>query len=77
MSAKLADNLRKVINNEITGPYTPTIEKVADNYLRKIRISFKKDRFLKENKVRLKESINLFEKSSSYDGHISTDVDPL
>ena len=77
MSAKLADNLRKVINNEITGPYTPTIEKVADNYLRKLRISLKKDRFLKENKVRLKESINLFEKSSSYDGHISTDVDPL
>ena len=77
MSLKLANILRRVINNDIIGPYSPTIEKVADNYLRKIRISFKKDRFLKENKFHLKESIKTFEKSSNYDGHISIDVDPL
>ena len=60
----------------ITGPYTPVVDKVADQYLRKIRICLPKDKNLSASKNRIKDIISEFEKSRRYDGHIIIDVDP-
>ena len=68
---KTADNLPM-----ITGPYAPMVDKVADNFIRTIRISLRKDRQLTLHKKRIAEAIRNFEKSMKYDGHISINVDP-
>ncbi|MGM9736195.1 MAG: primosomal protein N' [Candidatus Cryptobacteroides sp.] len=60
----------------VTGPYTPIPDKLADNYLRMIRISLRKDRNLKKGKEILKDTVNEFEKNMGYDGHIIMNVDP-
>lgn len=61
---------------EITGPYSPAVDKVADQYIRTIRINLKKDRRLSENKKSISEAIQKFEKERRYDGHITVNVDP-
>ena len=66
----------KLIQWNITGPYTPVVDKVADQYLRKIRICLPKDKNLSASKNRIKDIISEFEKSRRYDGHITIDVDP-
>lgn len=76
MATRLAQTLMESISQTVTGPYTPAVDRIADSHIRKIRISLKKDRFLKAEKLRLKESVRLFEKESGYDGHITLDVDP-
>lgn len=73
MASRLAAHLKGF---ELTGPYSPVIDKVADRYIRKIRISMKKDRNLNSEKLRLNNSIRDFEKKNRYDGHIVIDVDP-
>ena len=73
MSHRLAQALS---GYNLTGPYTPGVSKVADRYLRKIRLSLKKDRNLVALKERLKKLISDFEKGQKYDGHITIDVDP-
>jgi primosomal protein N' (replication factor Y) len=60
----------------VTGPYSPVIDKIADQYIRTIRISLKKDRDLRKHKIALREIIASFEKAEKYTGHISIDVDP-
>ena len=60
----------------VTGPYSPVIDKIADQYIRTIRISLKKDRDLRKHKIALCEIIASFEKAEKYTGHISIDVDP-
>ena len=61
---------------EITGPYSPAVDKVADQFIRTIRINLKKDRRLSENKKAICEAILKFEKERRYDGHITVNVDP-
>jgi primosomal protein N' (replication factor Y) len=61
---------------EMTGPYAPVVDKVADLYIRRIRISLKKDRNLSVHKHKLNDMISLFVKKHRYDGHITIDVDP-
>lgn len=73
MTGRLAARLHEY---NIAGPYTPVVDKVADQHIRKIRISFNKDRFLVMNKENLKETISAFEKEMKYDSHITIDVDP-
>ena len=75
MSLRLAEELRKVLPG-ITGPYSPLPDKVADQYIRCIRISLAKDRNLSVHKESLTKTINTFEKENKYTGHISIDVDP-
>ena len=75
MSFRLAEELRKVLPG-ITGPYAPLPDKVADQYIRCIRISLAKDRNLSVHKESLTKTINTFEKKNKYTGHISIDVDP-
>lgn len=73
MSSRLAGRLQ---NHMPTGPYAPVVDKVADRYIRKIRLSLRKDRQLTRHKVSILETIRKFEKESGYEGHITIDVDP-
>lgn len=61
---------------DATGPYAPAVDKVADNHIRVIRISLKKDRHLPERKATIKKAVASLEKEYRYDGHITINVDP-
>ena len=61
---------------DMTGPYAPVVDKIADQHIRRIRISLKKDRNLSAYKQKLNETVSLFVKKHRYDGHITIDVDP-
>ena len=86
MSEALANVLKKAFpaapasgllsSEQVTGPYRPVVDRIADQHIRKLRVSLKKDRNLTSNKKLLKETIAAFEKDRKYDGHISIDVDP-
>ena len=73
MSAKLADTLQQSFTCVL---YRPVIDKIADQHIRKIRVSFQKDKALTSNKKALKNAVISFEKERKYDGHITIDVDP-
>ena len=73
MSAKLADTLQQSFTCVL---YRPVIDKIADQHIRKIRVSFQKDKALTSNKKALKNALISFEKERKYDGHITIDVDP-
>ena len=60
----------------VIGPYAPVVDKIADQYIRTIRVSLKKDRDLRKHKNALRGIIAAFEKAEKYAGHISLDVDP-
>lgn len=74
MALRLSDTLGR--DFQMTGPYAPAVSKIADMHIRKIRLTLKKDRMLKDNKTLLTEKICSFEKDQKYDGHIIIDVDP-
>ena len=61
---------------EITYPYSPMPDKIADQHIRCMRVSMAKDRMLNKNKSLLRSIIAEFEKERKYTGHIVTDVDP-
>ena len=73
MAAILSSNLNAF---NVCGPYSPVINKISDQHIRKIRISLKKDKNLVEKKKLFKETVRTFEKDNKYDNHISIDVDP-
>jgi primosomal protein N' (replication factor Y) len=74
MASALSQTLAGSFN--ITGPYAPAIDKVADEHIRIIRLSMKKDRSLSANKKSVLRIVQSFEKSRRYDGHININVDP-
>ena len=76
ISNKLAARLRMAFPELVTGPYSPAVDRIADQHIRKIRLSLKKDRSLSQNKSLIKTLISSFEKECRYDGHITLDVDP-
>jgi primosomal protein N' (replication factor Y) len=76
MAARLAEEIRKSATQIVTGPYSPVIDRIADNHIRTIRISLRKDRNLKCSKAMLKNLIRDFEKDNRYDGHIVINADP-
>lgn len=76
MSGRLAEVLMKYDNLQVAGPYAPMVDKVADQYIRLIRISLRKDRSLRSAKTELRAVITKFEKEGRYDGHITVNVDP-
>ena len=65
-----------ILSDPVTGPYSPVIDRTEDENIRKIRLTLKKDKMLTANKKALAETINCFEKSYRYTGHITIDVDP-
>jgi primosomal protein N' (replication factor Y) len=83
MVGKLAAELKAHISktaqsgpDRLTGPYSPVVDKVADQHIRTIRLSLKKDRTLTSEKEKLRKAVNVFEKENRYDGHITINVDP-
>ena len=74
---RMAGRLRRKLGNmNITGPYKPSVSKVADKHIQMLRISLAKDRNLKSNKENIRNAILNFEKENRYDGHITINVDP-
>lgn len=86
MSGELADLFKKrfgmrpgaiaLPGSPVTGPYAPAVDRVADQFIRCIRISLRKDRHLKDGKQAVKDIIRQFEKDRKYEDHIIIDVDP-
>ena len=60
----------------LSGPYTPAVDKIADEYIRAMRISLKKDRNLVSGKRDIMDIVQKFEKANKYSGHITLNVDP-
>ena len=73
MAGKL---MRKLGGLNITGPYKPSVSKVADKHIQMLRISLAKDRNLTRHKEKIRSTIQSFEKENRYDGHITLNVDP-
>lgn len=65
-----------IMNDPVTGPFSPAVDKVADQHIRCIRISLRKDRSLSGRKGTLKNMVREFEKVNHYEGHITINVDP-
>ena len=83
MSSRLASQIRAarpsadgLLNDTVTGPYAPAVDRIADMHIRTIRVSLKKNRQLSYEKAALKDIVSHFEKSEKYDGHIIINVDP-
>ena len=86
MVSRLAATLRQVFKapagqgllaaSPITGPYSPVVDKVNEEYIRCIRVSMRKDRTLASNKAVLNETVSKFEKDQKYSGYITLNVDP-
>ena len=76
MAGKLADMLTKRFGMAFSGPYTPAVDKIADEHIRAMRISLKKDKKLVSGKKDIMEIVQKFEKANKYSGHIILNVDP-
>lgn len=72
----LTSGKESLLGSPVTGPYVPVVDKVADRYIRTIRVCFKKDRNLSRSKAAVRNIIQDFEKKRKYDGHITINVDP-
>ena len=73
----LARRLAAALPVPAVGPYTPVVDKVADNYIRQIRISLPRDKELIGRKRAVWEAVCRFEKENKYFSHITVDVDPV
>ena len=62
---------------EVSPLYAPAVDKVRDEYVRVVRVSFPKDRVLSENKAALLQRVKAFAAERKYDAHIKIDVDPI
>jgi primosomal protein N' (replication factor Y) len=84
MAMRLGNIMRKhfepagtpMLGGPVTGPYAPVVDRIADQHIRTIRISLRKDRNLAKGKETIRTAIREFEKSQKYDGHITINVDP-
>jgi primosomal protein N' (replication factor Y) len=84
MAMRLGNIMRKhfepagtpILGGPVTGPYAPVVDRIADQHIRTIRISLRKDRNLAKGKETIRTAIKEFEKSQKYDGHITINVDP-
>lgn len=83
-AVRMSEALREILTRVLTpvcspviiGPYAPEVEKIADNHIRRIRVTMKKDRRLAPGKEAVRKAIASFEKERRYDGHITVNVDP-
>ena len=72
----MAETLYSDTRNTVVGPFSPSVNKVADNHIRTIRICLRKDKNLPVHKKALIDTLKAFEKENRYMGHISVNVDP-
>ena len=76
-AVRMAEHVAKEIRTgTVTGPYTPSVGKIADQHIRVIRINLPKDRNLKSNKEAIAATIQEIERRRKYSGHITVNVDP-
>ncbi len=61
----------------LVGPYAPVVDRIADEYIRQLRIMLPRDPSLSGRKEALAASVNRFEKARRYTGHLAVDVDPV
>ena len=76
MAEKLTEALMETGYGQITGPYEPSVSRIADQHIRCLRISLRKDRNLRSAKSGIWNSVKEFEKACRYEGHIVLNVDP-
>lgn len=89
-SAALAKCLREVLAENVTrqflnpdgpqilGPVHPQVDRIADEHIRQIRISLRRDSTLSDKKALIRRTITDFEKNHlKSGGHIIIDVDPV
>lgn len=74
MASRLAASFADVA--DVTGPYPPAVDKVADRHVRTIRLNLKKDRQLYERKDAIRRIVNDFEKAHGRECHVTVNVDP-
>ena len=72
----MAETLYSDTRNTVVGPFSPAVNKVADNHIRTIRICLRKDKNLPVHKKALIDTLKALEKENRYMGHISVNVDP-
>lgn len=79
---RMAERLARTLSScgisaaSLTGPYSPSIDRIADQHIRAIRINLKKGPTLSQEKKAVKKAIDRFGKDMKYEGHITINVDP-
>lgn len=85
MAAGLAARLKGIFTESsmtdvsyepVSAPFRPPVDKVADHYIRTVRVTLKKDRLLHGYKKSVAATVVSFEKDNRYPNHITIDVDP-
>lgn len=85
MAAGLAARLKGIFTESsmtdvsyepVSAPFRPPVDKVADHYIRTVRVTLKKDRLLHGYKKSVAATVASFEKDNRYPNHITIDVDP-
>ena len=66
-----------LLSNCIVGPYAPVVDRIADEYIREIRLMLPRDSALQARKTALSSRVTAFERDRRYNGHIVIDVDPV
>ena len=61
----------------VVGPYPPAVDRQSDIFLRHLRVSFRKDGALSDNKRKLVDIVKAFETQHAYTAHVALDVDPV
>lgn len=60
----------------VIGPYAPVVDRIGDESVRQIRITFARNKALPALKQRLAQTVSDFGKERKYTAHLSIDVDP-
>ena len=77
MAMELAETLGSLLPEGcVIGPYAPAVDRIAEQYIRHIRLMLPRDRQLTSRKDAVAQSVAAFEKERKYNGHIALDVDP-
>ena len=61
----------------VVGPYPPAVDRQSDILVRHLRVSFRKDGALSDNKRKLVDIVKAFETQHAYTAHVALDVDPV
>ena len=60
----------------VIGPYAPVVDRIGDESVRQIRVTFARNKALPTLKQRLAQTVSDFGKERKYTAHLSIDVDP-